>query len=328
MMNERINIHKKMHKKTITIIGPTASGKSDTAVFLAKKYNSEIISTDSRQIYRYLNIGTGKEPGKMIVQKDRTTVTRKTYMSSDIPHYMIDIIHPNTPYNVAKFIKRSDRIRSDILAQNKLPIVCGGTMFWAQSLIEQNDFPHVLPNKKLRALLAQKTTKDLFAQITHMDPFYAKKIDNNNPVRLIRAIEIATVIGSVPQITKKPIDAREHLILAIMHSKDVLHDRIEKRMDTWFDRGIFDEIHTAHHIHNVPWNRLESFGLEYKWCTRYVRGQITYSTMRENTIKDLKHYAKRQITWIRRWEKQNAPIYRITTHKEADILTQKFLAQK
>lgn len=317
-----------MTHQSIIVIGPTASGKSDIAIALAKKFDGEVISTDSRQIHRYLDIGTGKEPGKLIMQKNHAPITQKTYMSSDIPHYMIDVVHPNTEYNVAKFVKKAKRIQSDIFSRNKLPIICGGTMFWAQSLIEENVFPEVLPDKKLRKNLSSKTKEQLFAQLKKMDPQYAKKVDKDNPIRLIRAIEIIRKLGTMPKIKKNTIDPDQHLILAVMHPKEVLHQRIEKRMDTWFDRGIFDEIYTAHFTHNVPWTRLESFGLEYKWCTRYVRGHISFDVMRENTIRDLKNYAKRQVAWIRRWEKHGAPIHRITSQKEAVSLTKKFLTNR
>ncbi len=303
--------------QTITIIGPTASGKSDVAVAIAQKYSGEVISADSRQIYRYLDIGTGKEPGSVTVSHKRGPYTKKAYIIDDVPHYMIDIVHPNTEYNVAKFVKKAQKIEHDIRDRNMLPIICGGTMFWAQALIEKNDFPPILPNKKLRAKLATYSAQQLFTLLQKEDPLYAQKVDARNPVRLIRAIEIARAHGHVPQMTKKPIDPRAHCIIAIQHPKDVLHNRIEKRLDTWFARGIYDEIETAHTKHRVPWCRLESFGLEYKWCTRYVRGLVTYNTMRENTIRDLKQYAKRQNTWIRRWKKHGTTIHDVTTHKDA-----------
>ena len=315
-------------KKTLTIIGPTASGKSSLAIAIARESDGEIISADSRQIHRHLDIGTGKEPGTINISKNRGPYTQNAYMCNGIPHYMIDIIQPNTTYNVAKFVKKSTNIKNDITSRNNLPIICGGTLFWAQALIEENTFPPVLPNKKIRKELSTYSKEKLFKTLKKLDPLYAKKIDVNNPVRLIRAIEIAREHGYVPQITKKPIDPDKNLILAIMHPKELLHERIKKRMDTWFDNGIFDEIYKAHFMYHMPWNRLESFGLEYKWCTRYVRGQISYSEMRENTIKDLKQYAKRQVTWIRRWKKQDAPIYNITNQREASLLVKNFLEKK
>ncbi|MFA5985843.1 MAG: tRNA (adenosine(37)-N6)-dimethylallyltransferase MiaA [Parcubacteria group bacterium] len=311
--------------KRITIIGPTASGKSAIAIALAKQFSGEIISADSRQIHRNLTIGTGKEPGHLTLYTDFSGCKKSVYLSNGIRHHMIDIVHPNTPYNAGKFVRKAMRIQKDIQQRKKLPIICGGTLFWAQALIENAVFPSVLPNPPLRTSLQKSTCTQLLATLRSLDPIYAQKIDPNNPVRLIRAIEIATALGSVPQEKRIPIDPQSDLILAIMHPRDILNARIEKRMDTWFDTGIFDEIIHAHHTLHVPWSRLESFGLEYKWCTRYVRGQVSFDLMRDNTIRDLKHYAKRQETWIRRWEKQNAPIRRITKEKEAHTFAKKFL---
>ena len=314
-----------MRNKRITIIGPTASGKSHIAIALAKHFNGEIISADSRQIYRDLTIGTGKEPGQHAQYTDSLGRKKHVYISDGIRHHMIDIVHPNTVYNVAKFVRTTTRIQDDIKKRNKLPIICGGTMFWAQALVENIAFPAVLPNPKLRNSLQKYTPEKLLQKLTMLDPIYAQKVDAHNPVRLIRAIEIASALGSVPIETRTPVDSQNDLIIALSHPRDILHARIEKRMDTWFDTGIFEEILYAHHSLHVPWSRLENFGLEYKWCTRYVRGQISFDLMRDNTIRDLKSYAKRQETWIRRWEKQNALIMRITSEEEAIEITQKFL---
>jgi tRNA dimethylallyltransferase len=311
--------------KRITIIGPTASGKSDIAIALAKQFSGEIISADSRQIYRNLTVGTGKEPGHLTLYTDFSGCKKSVYLSNGIRHHMIDIVHPNTAYNAGKFVCKAGRIQKDMWKRKKLPIVCGGTMFWAQALIENVAFPSVLSNPALRTSLQKCTCVQLLVKLKSLDPIYAQKVDPNNPVRLIRAIEIATALGNMPPKRYSVIDSRNDLILAISHTRDELYKRIEKRMDIWFDAGIFDEIIYAHHILHVPWSRLESFGLEYKWCTRYVRGQISFDLMRANTIRDLKNYAKRQETWIRRWEKQNAPIKRITTEKEASTFAKRFL---
>jgi tRNA dimethylallyltransferase len=208
-----------------------------------------------------------------------------------------------------------------------LPIIAGGTMFWAQALLENTSFPSVKPNPKLRAKLATKTALQLYTQLKKLDPKYAKKIDKNNPVKLVRAIEIATELGRVPRLTPIKIDSNKHLIIAISHPREILFDRIETRMDKWFDDGIFDEIKKAHFELNVPWTRLESFGLEYKWCTRYVRNQITFEQMRKNTVRDLKKYAKRQETWIKRWEKQSTQIHHVTTQKETTKICKNFLSK-
>ncbi|MCK4635928.1 MAG: tRNA dimethylallyltransferase [Candidatus Moranbacteria bacterium] len=336
-----------INKKQITIIGPTASGKSDIAIALAKKFKGEVISSDSRQIYRGMDIGSGKESGKLetiyytkngsfkIVKNKNVKVKNfqpenyKSYICENIPHYMIDIVHPNTIYNVEKFVRKVKKIREEIWQRENLPMICGGTMFWSQALVEKQQFPKVLPNEKLRQDLSKKSKEEIFNILKKLDSDRAEDIKNkneqNNIPRLVRAIEIATALGKVPKIKKEIRQNENNLIISVTHPKEFLHKKIEKRMDKWFDEGIFEEIKKLHHEMNVPWNRLESFGLEYKWCTRYVRNQIDFDEMRENTIRDLKRYAKRQMTWIRRWEKSGAEIHHVTSVKEAEKLVGDFL---
>lgn len=343
----------KQTQKQIVIIGPTASGKSALAIELAKKFKGEIISSDSRQIYRGLNIGAGKEEGKLeeiyytekgdfeIVKNYKNVGVKnfqskiyKVYICENIPHYMIDIAHPNTIYSVEKFVKKAKKIREEIWQRNNLPIICGGTMFWAQALVEEQQFPKVKPNEKLRQELSQKNSVELLEILKKLDEDRAndiiKKNEVNNLVRLIRAIEVATALGKVPKNVENNYLQTENfnkknLIIAVSHPREILYEKIEKRMDKWFDEGIFEEIKKLHFEMRVSWKRLESFGLEYKWCSRFVRGKISFDEMRKNTIQDLKNYAKRQQTWIKRWEKSGAKICHLTTISEAEKLVREFL---
>lgn len=305
-----------VQQRTIAIVGPTASGKSAIAIALAKTMDGEVISADSRQIYRGLDIGTGKEPGRTTSFTDAAGRARTAYLSAHVVHHMIDIVHPTTVYSAAKFVTKARRIHTDIRARGKTPIICGGTMFWAQALIEGATFPAVPPQPHLRATLRTLSCDALLARLRTLDPAYAAIIDARNPARLIRAVEIATVRGAVPpREAVAPIS--NVCILAVSPPRAILYKRIEKRMDAWFAEGIFDEIIRAHTIQRVPWTRLEQFGLEYKWCTRYVRGHISFATMRDNTLRDLKNYAKRQETWLRRWERTAPHIVRIRTIADA-----------
>lgn len=305
-----------MQQQTIAVVGPTASGKSTIAIALAATYDGEVISADSRQIYRGLDIGSGKEPGHTQTFTDAHGRTRHAYLSSGIRHHMIDVVHPTTIYSAAKFVKKARRIHADICARDKMPIVCGGTMFWAQAFVEGTVFPSVPPQPRLRATLRDLSPDALLEKLRAVDPVYATIVDTHNPARIIRAIEIATTLGAVPPtVPSAPIT--DALILAVSPPRAILYERIEKRMDAWFAEGIFDEIVRAHTTLRVPWSRLEQFGLEYKWCTRYVRGQVSFATMRDNTLRDLKNYAKRQETWLRRWERTTPHIVRIRTVADA-----------
>lgn len=313
--------------KSLVIIGPTSSGKSDFAIALAKDFDGEVISADSRQIYRGMDIGSGKEPGRVTRSASRGKVTTEAYLSGGIPHYMIDIVSPNTEYNVAKFTKKAKCIQNDISTRNKLPIICGGTGFWAQSLVEDRTFPHVTPDPVLRSMLRNKSTEELFQNLTKIDPARAQSIDPHNRVHLIRAIEVAKELGAVPKLT--PVNykdiANHYLIIAIDHPRELLHKRIAKRLRKRIDAGMLNEVETLHKKNNVSWKRLEGFGLEYKWCALYLQGKVSQKEMEDSLLQESRHYAKRQMTWLRRWKRMGAEIHWITTLTEARKLTKTYL---
>ena len=171
------------------ILGPTASGKSALGVKLAKKINGEIISADSRQVYKGLDIGSGK-------------ITRKEM--GGIPHYCLDIFSPKKIFTVVDFKKRADKAIEEIFAKNKTPIIVGGTGLYIQAIVDNIVLPEVKPDWKLRKELEKKTTEEMFKMLKNLDPERAKNIDAKNPRRLIRAIEIAKALGKVPNLAVKP----------------------------------------------------------------------------------------------------------------------------
>lgn len=347
--------------KALAIVGPTASGKSDIALKIAKKYNGEIVSCDSRQIYRYMDIGTGKvlpdqrfiagSPQKKPEEKNRdikkgkpTPVSKSTIQNPDkffcenIRHHMIDIVSPNTPYNVAKFKKRADRIIQDILSRGKLPILCGGTGLWAQAVVENMSFPEVPPDTQLRNRLLDIPTKKLFTLLKKLNPQRAKIIDSKNRHRLIRAIEIAsnppnnrmykryrtsTLKSQSP--TSLSLPPITWTILAVNPPREILFAKIETRLDARLKEGLIDEVGQLHYKKKVPWTRLDSFGLEYRWISRYLRGLISHDEARKKLLTDIRHYAKRQLTWLRRWEKMGKKIHWVTSLKEAKEVAKTFL---
>lgn len=317
--------------KCIYIIGPTSSGKSDLAISLAKKYNGEIIGCDSRQIYRHMDIGTGKEPGRIRTIKNRPTVTKNVYISSGIAHHLIDSHHPNTDFSAGKFVSRSTRIIADIHSREKLPIICGGTMFWAQSLLEGNAVAPVKPNTVLRKKLSTKKAVELVSILEKKDSHRAATIirnnEINNKVRLIRSIEIATELGSVPLVKKKDYKKLHdtNLIIAVLPPKDILKMRIKKRLQKRLNQGMLDEVYDLHHIQGVSWKRLIAFGLEYKWCTLLLRGEVTKEEFYDNLLRESYRYAKRQQTWLRRWQRSGANIHEIVTDTQAEKIVKKFL---
>lgn len=291
-------------------MGPTASGKSALAIALAREINAEIISADSRQIYRGMDIGTGKEPGtfQWFEEMGGEAFGKETgvYMCEGIVHWMIDIAEPNEDFAVEIFCQRARSILSNLDSRGKNAIVCGGTGFWIQSLVENAQYPRVAPNKELRAILSTISVSELFEKLRSIDPKRALTIDASNPARLIRSIEIASALGAVPELIKRP-DGRVWKIFAIEKEKEVLRSNIEKRLQSRLDLGMVEEVKKLH-VQGISWEKLDAFGLEYRWISRYLRDLVTFEEMREKLLFDIIHYAKRQIVWIRRWKKSGVPI--------------------
>lgn len=311
-----------MQKDKIVIVsGPTASGKSDIAIALAKRFNGEIISADSRQVYRGMDIGTGK------VGRDK--LTANGFFSSGIRHWLLDVATPTRQYSVARFKREAQKSIRDIVRRGKLPIICGGTGFWIDTLVYDLQLPDVKPNAKLRARLRKLTTAQLFARLKKLDPARAAAIDRHNPVRLIRALEIVLTTGQPvpPAIRNSPYDI---LYLALNPSPSTLRYRIEKRLDARLKDGMVAEVKRLHTA-GVSWKRLESFGLEYHWLARYLQQSLKIENrklkiqlkeqMRLGLLADILAYAKRQLTW---WRK-NPHLISITDAAHTLSLVNKFL---
>src|SRR3989344_6814532 len=178
-----------MKSKILVIVGPTASGKSAFAVLFAKRLNGEIVSADSRQVYKGLNIGSGK-------------ITKREMMG--IPHYMLDLVSPAQKFTVVQFREMAEKVIDEILARGKLPILVGGTGLYVDAITKGLIIPDVPPNQTLRQKLNKLTSTKLYKQLLKLDPKRAKQVDKNNPRRLIRAIEIAKALGKVPAIKARP----------------------------------------------------------------------------------------------------------------------------
>lgn len=288
------------------IVGPTASGKSEYAVQLAKKINGEIISADSRQIYHGLDIGSGKVEGKWVKPKPRTSKDQ-IYVYKNIPHYLIDVASPLRQYSVAKFQKETKTIISDILKRGKVPIICGGTAHWIDAVIFGQALPEVKPNTQLRAKLSLLTTTEAFKKLQKLDPERAKNIDPKNPRRLIRALEIVMTTGKpVPQTTAgkaKYLNDVQIKWIGLNTDMPTLEKKIQKRLDERLKQGLLKEVENLHAPKigkGISWKRLESFGLEYKFCALFLQNKITREELREQLYRAIRQYAKRQMTWWKR----------------------------
>lgn len=268
--------------KIVVILGPTASGKSDLAVTIGKRFGGEVVSADSRQIYRGLDIGTGK-------------ISRREMQR--VPHHLLDIISPKRRFAVSEYAQHATRAIETILRNRKLPIICGGTGYYIDAVINGIVFPDVPPNPQLRKRLEGRTAEELHRELRALDPKRAATIDPRNPRRLIRAIEIAVALGCVPDIkTEKRYEA---LIIGIAVPHTQLRKRIRQRLLKRIKMGMVAEAKRLH-AHGLSWTRMEELGLEYRYLSRYLRGKITRDEMLATIEREISRYARRQMTWWRR----------------------------
>ncbi len=269
--------------KVVVILGPTASGKSDLAVKLARRFNGEVISADSRQVYKGLDIGSGK-------------ITKREMMG--IPHHLLSVSSPKNIFTAEKFRKLGKSAIKKILAKGKLPIIAGGTGLYIDALIYDMDFPKIPPQPVLRKKLEKLSAAKLFEKVQKLDINTANRIDRNNRRRLIRALEIIKSTGKpVPTLEKSsPYDV---LKIGLKPTKENLEYRIKKRLEKRLKLGMVREVRDLHK-NGLSWKRLDDLGLEYRYVSRYLRGLISYEQMKEEILKESYRYAKRQMTWFTR----------------------------
>jgi len=306
-----------MEKKLIVILGPTASGKSDLAVKLAKRFDGEIVSADSRQVYRGMDIGSGKVP------RDKNWKLGignwKLYYHKGILHYLLDIASPKRKFTVAQYQKLAIKTIKKIQKKGKVPFLVGGTGFYIQAVVDGILVPKVKPDWKLRKKLEKKTAPELFKMLKKLDPERAKTIEKKNSRRLIRAIEIASKIGRVPVLEKKPLPYPV-LMFGIKKEKKELSSLIKKRLLKRLKIGMIAEVKKLKKL-GLSWKRLEEFGLEYRFIAQYLQKKINYQEMIEKIQKESEHFAKRQMTWFKRDKR----IRWIKNYLEAEKLVKNFL---
>lgn len=270
--------------RIIVVAGPTSSGKSDFAVSLALAHNGEIISADSRQVYIGLDIGTGKITAEEM---------------KGVPHYMLDVVRVGEEFSVAEYAKRAKPILEDILARGKTPIITGGTGQYIDALIYDVELPAVPPNETLRQELEKKDIDELYKELAEKDPYRADDVDRYNKVRLIRALEIVHELGFVPPLVEpKLIYETEFYLLS--PTRDLIRQRIEKRLLTRLENGMLEECKLLL-ANGITHEQLEKLGLEYRYMSRHLRGEISYAEMVEELKNKIGQYAKRQDTWNKKY---------------------------
>lgn len=252
---------------------------------LAKKFNGEVISADSRQVYKGMDLGSGK-------------ISKKEMQG--VKHHLLDVASPkNAAYNVTKFKASAEKAIAQILKNKKLPIICGGTGFWVDALCSNQAFSEVPPNKSLRLKLSKESTEQLFAMLSKLDPKRAKNIDPKNKRRLIRALEIIKASkGPAYNNLKNPAKYKT-LYIGLDMPDEKLMQKISKRLELRLKKGMLREIQRLHK-EGVSWKTLENFGLEYRFGAEYLQGKISKKQMKELLLIAVRKYAKRQRTWFKR----------------------------
>lgn len=291
--------------KLIVILGPTASGKSDLAIKLAKKFNGEIVSADSRQVYREMDIGTGK-------------VTKKEM--GGIPHYLLDVVSPRKKFTAAKYQKLALEAINKIIKRREFPFLVGGTGLYIQAVVDNIQFPRVSSQKELRKRLEKKSEKELFRIYKNLDPKGAMFIDKENKRRLIRAIEVCRVTGkSFWNQRKKEKPLFDVFEIGIKLPKKELEKRVSKRVKKMIKIGLEKEVKNL--VRKYSWKipALQTIG--YQEWKEYFNKKNNLKEVEKRIIQNTKKFTKRQITWFKRDKR----IKWIRNYKEAEKLVNNFL---
>ncbi len=287
--------------KIIVILGPTASGKSALAANIAKRFNGEIISADSRQVYRGMDLGAGKVP-RDPHPRVSYVLNPKFFFHHGIPHHLLDVASPARTFTAARYQKLGTKAIREILSRGHLPVIAGGTGLYIDALIYRTPLPDTPPNAAFRKKLENRSAAELFARLKKLDPARANHIDRHNRRRLVRALEIVVATGKpVPSLQEKT-SPYETLKIGVFPGKDALEKRIRTRLLARLRAGMIAEVNKLRN-EGLSWQRLDDFGLEYRHVSRYCRGVLTKKEMIALLENEIRHYAKRQMTWFKRDKK-------------------------
>lgn len=280
--------------KMIVILGPTASGKTSLAAALAHKIGGEIISADSRQVYRRMDIGTGKDLADYMVE------------DSQVPYHLIDIMEPGTKYNLFEYQRDFLKAYEEIVGRNTTPILCGGTGLYIESVLKGYRLLPVPENTLLRAQLADKTLEELTPMLIELKRKNGSNMHNVTDVdtakRAIRAIEIEQYYSEQP-VEERCFPNIPYIIIGVDIPREERRRKITMRLDQRLADGMVDEVRALLN-EGIPAEDLIYYGLEYKYVTEYITGKTTYDEMRRSLEIAIHQFAKRQMTWFRGMERR------------------------
>lgn len=290
----------------LIILGPTASGKTRLAVNLAAELDGEIISADSRQVYRGMDIGTGKD------------LSEYQYAGQVIPYHLIDIRKPGEKYNVNEFKEGFFEVFEDISARKRLPILCGGTGMYIHSLLQQQDHTAIPADESLRARLAHCDIQQLRSLLLEYPDELVRKADQSSHKRLIRAIEIGEFLKVHPlMIKERPVF--NPVVIGLTSDIELRKKRIYERLEARLDAGLITEVKIL--LENgVPRETLEYYGLEYKFVSWHLHNELTLAQLKEKLLTAIYQFAKRQMTFFRKMEKDGVVIHWFETHQDLEAV--------
>ncbi len=278
-----------MKQKLLIILGPTASGKTRLGVELARRMNGEIISADSRQVYRGLDIGSGKDLAEY----------------GEIPHHLIDIVDPGYEFNLFQFQRRFLEADAAIRGRGKLPLLVGGTGLYLDSVLSGYRLTAVPENHALREELAGEPLELLARRLRETNPRLHNSTDTLERQRLLRAIEIAEFRESTPP---ESLPEFRHLVLGLRWERSVLRERITERLRQRLGEGLVEEVARLHG-EGISWEQLEFYGLEYRYVARHLQGELTKNDLFQKLNSAIHDFAKKQGNWFRRMERRGAVIH-------------------
>lgn len=268
--------------KIIAVVGPTASGKTSLAIDIAKQFAGEIISADSRQVYRGMDIGTSK-------------VTKEEM--AGVPHHLLDIADPTEVYTGTDFVRDAGAVIDEVNRRARVPIIAGGTFFYIDLLRGRMNAAPVAPDSDFRQSLTHYSDTELFELLTHKDPRRAATIDPHNRRRLIRALEIIKTLGAVPTLTTTD-SSYNWLIIGINIDKETLASKFRARLTEWLEIGLVNEVEKIRST--VSPDRFREFGFEYTLTADYIDQKINEAELFDRFVEKNWQYAKRQMTWLKK----------------------------
>jgi tRNA dimethylallyltransferase len=277
----------------ITILGPTATGKTRLAALVAHRLPGEVISADSRQVYRNMNLGTGKDYDDYLVDGRK------------VPYHLVDIVDPGYEYNVFEFQEDFLKVFDQITAKGKVPVLCGGTGMYLEAALSGYQLVKVPENPSLRQSLQNKSLEELKLLLEAYRPLH-NTTDITDHKRAVRAIEVAMHEKQHPEMKKK-LPAFQSIVFGISLSRNEVRERITRRLKKRLDDGMADEVKNLLESGLTP-QQVRFYGLEYRYLTDYVTGEITYEEMFRLLNTAIHQFAKRQMTWFRRMERKGVNI--------------------